>query len=90
MIWKCVQNKRIILIWFSDTPLYALVQFDDDMVSYVPSSWIFQNYTKCYWPKKKFNNFREILKEPDDTWLVYSIIKFFGHAGKPQKLINQY
>lgn len=33
--------------------------------------------------KKKFNNYRDILKEPESNWLVYSITKLFGHAGEP-------
>lgn len=64
--------------------MFAVVQFEDEKVSYVPVSWIFENDTKCYWPKKKNNNFRDIMKQPEENWLIYSIRKFFGYAGEPQ------
>ena len=54
---------------------FSVVLFTcDSSVSAVPSSWLFENNSKCYWPPKGVN---KLLKDadsiPGDDWLAFDI-----------------
>ncbi|KAK4878804.1 hypothetical protein RN001_011310 [Aquatica leii] len=65
---------------------YAVVRFidehnqSDDVVSEIPSKWLFQNNTLCYWPVvKNVSTYISKAVEPNkDTWTVNKVaVEFF-------------
>ncbi|KAK5649082.1 hypothetical protein RI129_003974 [Pyrocoelia pectoralis] len=65
---------------------YAVVRFidednqSDDVVSEIPSKWLFQNNTLCYWPvAKNVSTYISKAVEPNkDTWTVNKVaVEFF-------------
>lgn len=65
--------------------LFSVVVFNKDKTfSVVPSSWITQDRTKCFWPDKKGKKGQELQKDPASvpgkTWKLHPCIvkKSFG------------
>lgn len=64
---------------------YAIVEFElDGSVSFVPSSWIYDENKKCRWPKEKnkLDLYRQELFAPKNDWHIYTIKKIFSYACK--------
>ena len=65
---------------------YAVVEFEDEKeVSVVPSAWMTDEDTKCYWPPyRKTAKVTKAIKEgysPKDNWIKYTV-KVFARSGK--------
>lgn len=63
---------------------FSIVEFEDGIQ--LPTSWIFSDNKKCYWPyyKKQEKINQAIFNEehPDnDKWSSYDILRIFGTAG---------
>lgn len=61
---------------------YAVVEFDDETVDVIPSSWLL-NDTTCYWPPYRALRLTSAIKkreEPQETWskCVLRVIRYYG------------
>ena len=64
---------------------YSVVVFrDENKVEVIPSTWLFNNKTLCFWPveKSKVTSYVNRYQPPDvDKWLMYTNITELGVYG---------
>ena len=70
---------------------YAVVAFDDDNeVSVVPSIWLTDGETKCYWPPYRDSKLSKAIKArypPQEQWSQYTA-RVLSKTGKFSSLSN--
>lgn len=64
---------------------FSIVEFEDG-IQLAPTSWIFNDNKKCYWPsytkQEKINQAIFSEERPDECkWSSYNILRIFGTAG---------
>lgn len=66
--------------------MFCVVDFEEDnAVEAVPSKWVCQDSQTCLWPRKKPENFLDIIQnaefDPPKTWKAWNvkIVKSYGN-----------
>ena len=47
----------------ANTKEFAVVEFQDETIEIVPFYWLCKHNTKCFWPRKKVQNFQHLVSK---------------------------